>query len=98
MNYLFQNGHLAVVEYLVRQLPVDSIDMVDGSGKTAMAVAAEGGHVEIVKLLEQHRADVKRPSNNGETPLLLAARNGHMEVVAFLYERGTLSIWSSRLL
>ena len=68
-----------MVEYLVRQLAVNSVNMVDGSGKTAMAVAAEEGHVEIVKLLENHRADVKRPSSNGETPLLLAARNGHFE-------------------
>ena len=90
MNYRFQNGHLRVVEYLVRQLPVNSVDMVDGAGKTALAVAAEEGHVQIVKLLAQHKADVKKPSSNGETPLLLAARNGHMEVVAFLYERGGL--------
>ena len=79
-----------MVEYLVRQLSVDSIDMVDGTGKTSVAVAAEEGHVEIVKLLAKHRADLKKPSSNRETPLLLAARNGHMEVVAFLYERGSL--------
>ena len=43
----FQNGHPEVVEYLARQLSVGSIDNVDGGdGKTAVAVAAEGGHLQ----------------------------------------------------
>ena len=44
-----------MVEYLVRQLPTDGVDRADSSGKTALAVAAEEGHLDIIRLLTDNK-------------------------------------------
>lgn len=55
----------------------------DQSGRTALHIAAEKGHKEVVELLlKEAGADI--PDNNGRTALHIAAEKGYVEVVELL--------------
>jgi ankyrin repeat protein len=51
-------------------------------------LAAWNGHLEIVKLLLEHGADVNAKMEGLGTALHLAASNGHLEIVKLLLENG----------
>ena len=51
-------------------------------------IAAEEGHIEIVKLLLEHNADIDCQDDQGRTPLLIAAEKGNIEMVEILLQRG----------
>ncbi|CAK9099458.1 unnamed protein product [Durusdinium trenchii] len=53
-----------------------------------MFVAAERGHLEVVRLLLEAGANQNAARANGTTALKDAARNGHLEVVRLLLEAG----------
>ena len=53
-------------------------------GETPIMGASKKGHLEIVKCLVEHGADVNTSDGNGITPLVIASRNGHTEIAEFL--------------
>jgi ankyrin repeat protein len=54
-----------------------------------MFETVQTGHLEIVKVLIKHGADVDKPKTDvGATPLLIAAQKGHLEIVKVLLENG----------
>lgn len=54
------------------------LDSKDGSGRTPLSHAAEGGHEAIVNLLlATEGVDMNSKDNNGRTPLSFAAKSGH---------------------
>ncbi|XP_066252742.1 ankyrin repeat domain-containing protein 17 isoform X3 [Euwallacea similis] len=55
---------------------------------TPLMEAASAGHLDIVRLLAHHHADVNAQSTSGNTPLMYACAGGHTEVVKFLLENG----------
>ncbi|KAL2142024.1 hypothetical protein VTI28DRAFT_1714 [Corynascus sepedonium] len=55
---------------------------------TPVNVAADGSHVEVVKLLVETGADITVANNDSWAPIHSAANNGHYEVVKFLVEKG----------
>ncbi|KAF7285836.1 ankyrin repeat and KH domain-containing protein 1-like isoform X5 [Rhynchophorus ferrugineus] len=55
---------------------------------TPLMEAASAGHLDIVRLLVHHGADVNAQSTSGNTPLMYACAGGHTEVVKFLLENG----------
>lgn len=55
---------------------------------TPLMEAASAGHVEIIKLLLTHSADVNAQSSTGNTPLMYACAAGHVESVKTLLEAG----------
>ena len=66
---------------------------VDGlksnGGGTALMLAAQNGHTEIVlDLLSRGGINVNAAKNDGTTALMLAAQNGHAQIVAELLDRG----------
>ena len=59
------------------------------TGATALMLAAQDGHLEIVRCLVcTCGASVDAADLNGTTPLIQAARQGHLEVVRFLVSDG----------
>ncbi|XP_060527199.1 ankyrin repeat domain-containing protein 17-like isoform X2 [Cylas formicarius] len=55
---------------------------------TPLMEAASAGHLDIVRLLVHHGADVNAQSTSGNTPLMYACAGGHTDVVKFLLENG----------
>ena len=51
-------------------------------------LAAENGHLEVVRLLIEKGADATAEDDDKSTPLHYAAENGHLEVVRLLIEKG----------
>jgi ankyrin repeat protein len=54
------------------------------TGYTALRIAAEGGHIEIVNKLLKADADVNKPNTTGFTPLFVAAQDGYKDIVELL--------------
>lgn len=48
---------------------------------TPLMEAASAGHVDVIKLLISHNADINAQSSTGNTPLMYACAGGHMEAV-----------------
>src|SRR5204862_433013 len=57
-------------------------------GTTSLFVAAENGHLEVVKLLIEYKSVVNTPTKDGRTPLMGAAGKGCLEVVQLLLQNG----------
>ena len=75
-----RNKHDNVVHTLLS----DSQCLVDAKGQdgyTALHYSCRYGHVDIVRTLVMHKANVNAKTNSGDTPLTLAARNKHDNVV-----------------
>ena len=54
-------------------------------GATPLFIAAQRGHLEVVRLLVESGANKDQGLTDvGTTPLFIAAQNGHREVVRFL--------------
>ena len=57
-------------------------------GCSTLRVASEFGHVDVVRLLLQHNAEVNSRDVFLNMPLLSAVWNGHKDVVETLLEHG----------
>ena len=60
------------------------MDAAGRYGRTPLHEASSKGHLEIVSLLLQNRAQSNARTRSGSTPLHRAASNGHKEVVLTL--------------
>ena len=69
---------------LVLQQPTIALDLIDISGRTPLARAAENGHTKIVRLLLAKGANIESLDNEKRSALCLAAANGHKVVVKLL--------------
>ncbi|KAJ7336844.1 hypothetical protein DFH08DRAFT_749106, partial [Mycena albidolilacea] len=70
------------VKFLLAVLPVQQAHSPE------LAAASYYGHLEMVKLLVQHGADVNAVDESSGSPLEAAAYGGHIDVVQFLIEVG----------
>ena len=80
-------SHFGIVEVVISLIQMGCYDLneVNYWGYTALALAAEMGHVEVVEIL-LGREDISpdRPGDEARTPLSHAALNGHERVVEML--------------
>lgn len=58
----------------------------DNVGWAPLYLAAETGHLEVVKFLNEQQADISVKDNDGCTLLHLSAQNGHLNVSKYLAE------------
>ena len=65
-----------------------NIEQTDIHGETALSKACSKGHVNIVKLLIEHNANIFHLENNGESCLLQSTPLGHLEVMKVLLKHG----------
>ena len=63
------------------------LNVKDQNGMTALMLAAEKGHTEIVKTFIMLKANTKLTNKTGETALDIAKANGHTEMVKLLIAR-----------
>lgn len=79
-----QAGDKQSVVWAVDEEGVDP-DTADAKGRTAMALAALNGHLDIVNFLYLRGADVQGdPSGNGNTPMEMALYGGDRLTIEFL--------------
>ncbi|MFT7632150.1 MAG: ankyrin repeat protein [Mariniblastus sp.] len=69
-------------------LDTKSLNLADGLGRTPLYLAAENGHLDVVRLLLENQAKLDSPDEDGTTPLLAAANGGHASVVTALLNAG----------
>jgi len=67
---------------------VDVNLIAENGGGTALHFSASKGHLSIVELLIDNKADLSARNNKGWTPLVSASNGGHLEVVEFLVDNG----------
>ncbi|CAI5456054.1 unnamed protein product [Caenorhabditis angaria] len=79
-----QNGELEVVKELVN---ADNLNEVY-NGRTAIQIASDYGHVNIVEFLIGMGANINDVDRYGITPLLSAVWEGHVAVVKLLLAHG----------
>ena len=58
----------------------------NGSRQTLLHVAAAGGHLKIIKMLNDSQADINAKDAHNKTALHLAARNGRVDAVRGLMQ------------
>ena len=51
-------------------------------------IAAQGDHLDIVRLLVEAGSAKDQADNDGATPLLMAVRRGHLDIVRLLLKAG----------
>ena len=66
------------------------VDINFKMGLTALMIASEGGHVDVLNMLLKHGANVNESDENGVTALFYASCKGHTAAVGALLE---IRVW-----
>lgn len=82
------NGHLAAVNWLLKQGCQSDMKHSNDLGFTALHYAAKNGHSAIARVLLDHKADIDYRDKEGKTPLTVAVINGELSVASSLVEQG----------
>lgn len=53
----------------------------------SLYIAAQKGHLEIVRCLIEHGAKMDAAAEKGATPIYIACQNGHKDVVEYLISK-----------
>ena len=93
MNFTFElalleavtAGNNEAVEFLL-QLETVNIDHTNEEGKTALMLACERGHEDIVHRLLSAGADVNIQDNDGWTALMRASKHNHISIIHMLLQ------------
>ena len=83
-------GRVLEVERIL-QRPQDADLPGSHEGKRPLVEASSAGHVEVLELLLEARADPNLTGCDGRTALQLASRTGHVEIVRILLNAGALT-------
>jgi ankyrin repeat protein len=78
-------GDLSMVRQIVNFVDINAPDSM---GVTAVNSASFYGHLDTIKYLTKHNADVLILSNKGNSPLYGATFSGHSRCVEFLISQG----------
>ena len=82
------NGQVEVVKTLLQKEGQQQLDTANDYGWTPINVAADGGHLEVVRLLVEKGADMTIAHSAGWTPIHSAAAGGYDDVVKLLVHNG----------
>uniref|UniRef100_A0A1X7TAB2 Phosphodiester glycosidase domain-containing protein n=1 Tax=Amphimedon queenslandica TaxID=400682 RepID=A0A1X7TAB2_AMPQE len=78
-------GNNEAVEFLL-QLETVNIDHTNEEGKTALMIACEKGHEDIVHSLLSAEANVNIQDNKGWTALMIASEHNHISIIHMLLQ------------
>lgn len=63
------------------------MDVKNKKGNSSTWLAARGGHLEVIKILHEHGANLDSQNNMNVSCLMVAFRKGHLNVVSWLINR-----------
>jgi ankyrin repeat protein len=66
-------------------------------GETALHFACGAGHLDIVKLLADRKANLMIIDGSGNNAIYWAARQGHVPIITFLHEKSVSINVSNRV-
>lgn len=75
-------GNDEIVDLLIQNNA--RLDVADGSGSTAVHLAASRGHLEVLGLLLSENVDIDARNSHGRTALWLAADQGQLDAIRML--------------
>ncbi|MFC2164379.1 ankyrin repeat domain-containing protein [Acidobacteriota bacterium] len=81
-----REGDLAKIKTLLKENP-EWVNARDDEGNTPMHAASGSGHLEVVKFLVAHGADVNSLNSANQGPLLFASYEGFQALVEFLLSK-----------
>ena len=85
IHWAARNGHIHVVEWLVREVDVD-VGVGTEDGTTALHYAAWNGQEEMVRfLVEELQCDVNQLNTHGCNASQWCAMNGEMQILKYLH-------------
>nr|XP_061826937.1 ankyrin repeat domain-containing protein 50 [Nerophis lumbriciformis]XP_061826939.1 ankyrin repeat domain-containing protein 50 [Nerophis lumbriciformis] len=80
-------GNSEVGHHLLAKSGIN-IDLACNQGATALSIAAQQGHANIVSMLLERGANPDHVDQYGRTPMKVAGKHGHMHVVSLLQRFG----------
>lgn len=87
LPYIAGQGRLGMVAWLLAQGV--GVDVADDSGRTALTLAAHGGHTRVMRLLLRQGADPNHRDDDTETVLMWASDHpGNAAAVGLLLQSG----------
>ncbi|KAL2820983.1 ankyrin repeat-containing domain protein [Aspergillus cavernicola] len=81
-------GHVSVVNLLLKYGVHPDLPTGKYEKRTALHLAAENGHLDVVRVLADAGSLINAQNRYGTTPLAFAARENQLKIVQFLLSRG----------
>ncbi|UJR37554.1 hypothetical protein I4U23_030255 [Adineta vaga] len=81
-----EDGDLANIKKLCNLASID-VNKENKHGETALHFACGAGHLDIVKLLADRKANLMITDGSGNNAIYWAARQGHVPIITFLHEK-----------
>ncbi len=89
LHDMAQKGFVDKADLLIKyKADIDPVD--EAYQSTPLGLAARWGHLEMVKYLLSHGADINKSGAPWSTPLAWARKKGHREVEEFLLNSGAV--------
>ncbi|CAC5423713.1 unnamed protein product [Mytilus coruscus] len=95
------NGNFDIVHFLIENVKCN-VNKPDQRGRSALFMATERRHADVVNLLLQNDADVSQCNDIGESPLHVACKRDHKDIVEILLRNNAnvsqCNIWGNTAL
>lgn len=88
LHYAAQYAALDVLKVLFKFQSKKTLEQPGPEKRTALIVAATKGHLQVVEMLLEQGANVKKRDKQRRTALLQAVKNGHADVASVLLAHG----------
>uniref|UniRef100_A0A1I8IHU7 ANK_REP_REGION domain-containing protein n=1 Tax=Macrostomum lignano TaxID=282301 RepID=A0A1I8IHU7_9PLAT len=90
LRHSISQRHVALAVTLINdeRVSTEHVDLPDSTGATALMLAADAGHHELIEKLIDLGASVRAEDSQGRTALSRACEAGHVRVVKVLIDRG----------
>ncbi len=92
------SGCVEIVRYLLKSPAIEiDINATNVGGDTALILAAESGHLDVIKLLVASGANLDIKNTNGFTALMAAVDRGCLHCIGYICSSGSISESFQRL-